>query len=40
VKVFKDITINFAIYSNYDSRPPVGGFGADYGANTGIGYSF
>jgi hypothetical protein len=40
VKIFKDVTITFAFYSNYDNDPPEGGRRADYGANTGIGYTF
>ncbi len=40
VKVFGGLTWNVSFYGNWDSHPPKGLSGSDYGASSGLGWSF
>ena len=40
VKLFNDLSWNVSFYGNWDSRPPNGLSGSDYGTSTGLGWSF
>lgn len=40
LKLFGDLTWNFSVYGSWDSRPPQGLSGSDYGTSTGLGWTF
>jgi len=40
LKLFGDLTWNFSVYGSWDSRPPRGLSGSDYGTSTGLGWTF
>ena len=40
VKLWKNISWNISFYGNWDNRPPPGFSGSDYGANSGVSWSF
>jgi hypothetical protein len=39
-EIIKSLYLNISLYANYDSRPPRSTTQADYGASSGLGYSF
>jgi hypothetical protein len=40
IKFFGDFTWNFSFYGNWDNQPPANHSGSDYGASSGIGWTF
>lgn len=40
IKFFGDFTWNFSFYGNWDNQPPAHHSGSDYGASSGIGWTF
>ena len=40
VKLFGDLNWNTSFYGNWDTRPPAGYSGSDYGASSGLGWTF
>ena len=40
VKLFGDLNWNTSFYGNWDTRPPAGYTGSDFGASTGLGWTF
>ncbi len=40
VKVFSNLTWNVSFYGNWDSRPPANFSGSNYGASSGLGWTF
>ena len=40
LKLFGNLTWNFSAYGNWDTKPPSGFSGSDYGVTSGLGWSF
>jgi hypothetical protein len=40
VKLFGEVNWNLSFYGNWDTRPPANFSGSDYGASTGLGWTF
>ncbi len=40
VKLFSDLKWNVSFYGNWDSRPPLGFSGSDYGTSSGLSWTF
>jgi putative salt-induced outer membrane protein YdiY len=40
VKLFSDLSWNTSFYGNWDTRPPLGLSGSDFGVSSGIGWTF
>ncbi len=40
VKLFKNLKWNLSFYGNWDTRPPLGFSGSDYGSSVGISWTF
>lgn len=40
IKLFGNLSWNISFYGNWDSRPPAGLSGSDYGVTSGAGYTF
>jgi len=40
VKIFSNLTWNISFYGNWDSRPPANFSGSNYGASSGLGWTF
>lgn len=40
VKIFSDLKWNVSFYGNWDSRPPAGFSGSDYGTSSGLSWTF
>ena len=40
IKLFGEINWNVSFYGNWDTRPPANFSGSDYGASTGLGWTF
>lgn len=40
IKLFRDLSWNISFYGNWDTRPPTGLSGSDYGTSTGLGWTF
>jgi hypothetical protein len=40
IQIINNLWWNFTVYGNWDNRPPAGLSGSDYGASSGITYSF
>jgi hypothetical protein len=40
VKLFGSINWNLSFYGNWDTRPPAGSSGTDYGLNSGLSWTF
>jgi hypothetical protein len=40
VKIFSNLTWNISLYGNWDSRPPANFSGSNYGASSGLGWTF
>ena len=40
VKLYRDLSWNISFYGNWDTRPPPGLSGSDYGTSTGLGWIF
>ncbi len=40
IKLFGNLSWNISFYGNWDNRPPAGLSGSDYGASSGVGYTF
>lgn len=40
VRLFGDLSWNLSLYGNWDSRPPAGLSGSDYGTSMGVGWTF
>jgi hypothetical protein len=40
VKFFGNFTWNLSFYGNWDNRPPAHLAGSDYGASSGLGWTF
>jgi len=40
IKLFGDVNWNVSFYGNWDSRPPLGLSGSDYGSSAGLSWSF
>lgn len=40
VRLYRNLSWNISFYGNWDSRPPIGLSGSDYGTTTGLGWKF
>jgi len=40
IKLFNNLTLNLSFYGNWDNQPPPNFAGSDYGASSGLGWTF
>jgi hypothetical protein len=40
LKLWSNLTFNLSLYGNFDTRPPEGLSGSDYGFSSGLGWTF